>query len=436
MVSQCYDGQVLNRGSSCTVQCDVSAGYEPTVSTLTCSSNAAQDDPVVIPSCIGMPCNIIVPTNGALGSCTSSLSSGSTCTPTCNDGFVQQGGILQISCLRGVIQSNVVCEAVPDEEENTFVLAPFVIPMTVVSVEDSSGDNDDDDDDDGACNPPTIDSSSETALKSTVSSFVGVNPSDVQSLYYSCEATSSQRRRMSSSQPEYFLHFTIKLKSDGVVETVQRTIENVTQPSENGTTSPFLEAYDEYIVNTLGPTWEMFVLTDSEGDVLLDLDHVREVGVSMSQLELVHTAFNNHTNQVTGVTFLPEANSVYCAKFYDSVLWFLTGHERVSPQDPLPNDLRRICNESNQDSIVEISAVVDVQAAESEETTRTDGSEDVVSSGGVDTSLIIITTIICGTIFVVSSSGFFVYVCLCLSVKFYLFISLSLHPSYTHEHTQ
>ena len=146
-------------------------------------------------------------------------------------------------------------------------------------------------------------------------------------------------------------------------------------------------------------------MTDDDGDVLLDLDHVREVGVSMGQLELVHAAFNNHTDPNTGQTFLPDANSVYCAKFYDNVLWFLSGHERLSPQDPLPSNLGLICNQSKSDHVVEISAVVDVDAAESETTSRQSSTQDT-SSGDSDNTMIIVTTLVCITFFLVASLGY------------------------------
>ena len=199
------------------------------------------------------------------------LASGLSCTPTCNEGYVQQGTNLQLVCERGVITSNIVCEAIPEEEEGTVVLAPFVIPMTIWTVSDAeedggggdtggggggdTGGGGGDSGDDTTCNAPTIDSNSEVALKGTVSSFVGVNPDDVENLYFSCdENTPSTRRRRMATRPEYFLHFTIKLKSDGVVETVQQTIQNATVPTSNGTSSAFLDAYDEFIVNTVGPT--------------------------------------------------------------------------------------------------------------------------------------------------------------------------------------
>ena len=41
------------------------------------------------------------------------LASGLSCTPTCNEGYVQQGTNLQLVCERGVITSNIVCEAIP-----------------------------------------------------------------------------------------------------------------------------------------------------------------------------------------------------------------------------------------------------------------------------------------------------------------------------------
>ena len=132
--------------------------------------------------------------------------------------------------------------------------------------------------------------------------------------------------------------------------------------------------------------------------------------MSMQQLELVHAAFNNHTDPNTGQIFLPDPNSVYCAKFYDNVLWFLTGHERLSPQDPIPTDLSSICNRSKNDHVVEISAVVDVDTAASETTSRRSTTSTSSSSGsGSDNEMIIITTTVCGTIFIVASLGYFAF---------------------------
>ena len=59
---------------------------------------------------------ITAPTNGALGTCTSSLASGSTCLPTCNTGYTVSGSS---SCLLGVLTaatcfSTVDCSSLND----------------------------------------------------------------------------------------------------------------------------------------------------------------------------------------------------------------------------------------------------------------------------------------------------------------------------------
>ena len=139
--SEIYILRNLNSHSnSGTVTCNSKLGYVPSISTLSCPSDARQNDAVVIPQCVGMPCNVTAPLNGAIGSCPPMLASGLSCTPTCNEGYVQQGTNLQLVCERGVITSNIVCEAIPEEEEGTVVLAPFVIPMTIWTVSDAEED--------------------------------------------------------------------------------------------------------------------------------------------------------------------------------------------------------------------------------------------------------------------------------------------------------
>ena len=43
-------------------------------------------------ACVSGPCDAsAAPTNGAVGNCTSSLASGSTCQPTCDTGYIVSG---------------------------------------------------------------------------------------------------------------------------------------------------------------------------------------------------------------------------------------------------------------------------------------------------------------------------------------------------------
>ena len=58
--------------------------------------------------CSPSPCNAAAaPTNGVLGTCTSSLASGSSCQPTCNTGYTVSGGAS--NCLLGVLTAAFVC---------------------------------------------------------------------------------------------------------------------------------------------------------------------------------------------------------------------------------------------------------------------------------------------------------------------------------------
>ena len=76
-------------GLSCAPTCD--EGYVSSGSR-SCQASAFSDDA----ECVSAPCDAsAAPTNGAVGNCTSSLPSGSTCQPTCDTGYIVSG---QSSC--------------------------------------------------------------------------------------------------------------------------------------------------------------------------------------------------------------------------------------------------------------------------------------------------------------------------------------------------
>merc|ERR1719506_195563 len=77
-------------GSSTTATCSVGGTFTPaTCKPDTCNAAAA------------------VPTNGAKGTCTATLASGSSCQPSCNPGFERVG---THTCKAGVLTSLAVCD--------------------------------------------------------------------------------------------------------------------------------------------------------------------------------------------------------------------------------------------------------------------------------------------------------------------------------------
>ena len=74
------------------------------------SALIARDGMYVTVNVIGTPCDAsAAPTNGAVGTCTSTLASGSTCQPTCNAGYTVSG---TSSCLAGALTA-ATCSANP-----------------------------------------------------------------------------------------------------------------------------------------------------------------------------------------------------------------------------------------------------------------------------------------------------------------------------------
>lgn len=87
----------------------------------------------------GVTCDASVPpVNGRVGDCTDTLQSGSSCQPTCNDGFEVTGATL---CTDGVL-SAASCLEVEDEEE-----AQDLLPEVEVEEEDVVVEEEDDNDD-------------------------------------------------------------------------------------------------------------------------------------------------------------------------------------------------------------------------------------------------------------------------------------------------
>jgi len=90
----------LASGSSCTPTCD--SGYAV-------SGASSCLNRVLTSATCTIPCDAsTAPTNGAVGTCTSSLASGSSCTPTCNTGYTLSGSR---SCSSGTLTDTVACKA-------------------------------------------------------------------------------------------------------------------------------------------------------------------------------------------------------------------------------------------------------------------------------------------------------------------------------------
>jgi hypothetical protein len=86
----------LPSGHSCTFACN--EGYEiiGTVD-LTCNNGVLSGQE----SCVPASCSVTAPTNGTLGTCSSTLASGSECQFTCNSGYFLNGA--DTSCTNGVL---------------------------------------------------------------------------------------------------------------------------------------------------------------------------------------------------------------------------------------------------------------------------------------------------------------------------------------------
>ena len=90
----------LASGSSCQPECD--SGYAV-------SGASSCLNRVLTSATCTIPCDAsTAPTNVAVGTCTSSLASGSTCQPTCNTGYTLSGSR---SCSSGTLTDTVACKA-------------------------------------------------------------------------------------------------------------------------------------------------------------------------------------------------------------------------------------------------------------------------------------------------------------------------------------
>jgi hypothetical protein len=84
----------LASGASCSITCN--SGFAVVGSETYCSNGA-----LVSQTCVGAPCPVAAPTNGALNGCPASLPSGSSCAFSCNAGYTLVD--TSTSCLAGVL---------------------------------------------------------------------------------------------------------------------------------------------------------------------------------------------------------------------------------------------------------------------------------------------------------------------------------------------
>ena len=96
--------ETVGSGFSCTPICN--HGYA-TTEVYSCTAGALSPSRV---ECSASACSVSAPANGVLGTCMGLLPSGSSCTPTCQTGYVLSG---QFSCSLGSLLSSATCEQTP-----------------------------------------------------------------------------------------------------------------------------------------------------------------------------------------------------------------------------------------------------------------------------------------------------------------------------------
>jgi MYXO-CTERM domain-containing protein len=90
----------LSSGSSCSFACD--SGYFLVGSATSCTNGT-----LTAQSCAPSPCFVSPPSNGTLGTCSSSLASGGSCQVSCNAGYTLAGAAT--SCSYGVLTATQTC---------------------------------------------------------------------------------------------------------------------------------------------------------------------------------------------------------------------------------------------------------------------------------------------------------------------------------------
>ena len=95
----------LLSGTSCTVSCN--AGFTVTGNATSCLDGTLTQTQ----TCAANPCVVTAPANGGLGTCPSVLPSGTSCTVSCNAGFTLTGAAT--SCTNGALSKTQSCVITP-----------------------------------------------------------------------------------------------------------------------------------------------------------------------------------------------------------------------------------------------------------------------------------------------------------------------------------
>lgn len=72
--------------TSCDVMCDTSAGYDPGMGTFDCGSQGGSFLTSTLSCDLTITCDVTSPSNGSMGTCSSSLTAGASCEFNCNNG--------------------------------------------------------------------------------------------------------------------------------------------------------------------------------------------------------------------------------------------------------------------------------------------------------------------------------------------------------------
>eukprot|EP00939_MAST-03C_sp_MAST-3C-sp1_P001264 g1264.t1 len=392
----CTDGLVLGRGESCAVQCDASRGLEHgQYGLVSCAADAPNgSEPVGSLSCVEAPCALPSLENGGDGTCSKVISSGGYCSPTCDSGYIQEPiDSLYVRCYRGNVTETVACASIPSEEIIEAV-TPFSIPMDIVVPEDdeTSGDVlvvDGEGSDGPACVLPSIDNATERGLKYTISLFAGCPSDEVSNVRFECDETVPTRRRLGDTNlRKVYLHFDIKVRTSDQAETIRDVLVEASQSTTNAS-APFFQEYDSYAANNEDPTWSLPFSTDQDGDPVLGLENIVDKSLTVADLALLKYGFVNYTDPNSGQQLVLDAGANYCAKMHSGVLWLLSGFVATNSSVAL----EETCEQHNADPIVQISAVVDSETAETSSVVS-----DSTDSNSGENELLLTVGIVCGTI--------------------------------------
>eukprot|EP00457_Paulinella_chromatophora_P006619 gb/GEZN01006638.1/.p1 GENE.gb/GEZN01006638.1/~~gb/GEZN01006638.1/.p1 ORF type:complete len:533 (+),score=29.40 gb/GEZN01006638.1/:233-1600(+) len=104
-------GSLVSDGSTCTQTCNLGFTAGVTSATRTCTKGTLSASTLMC-TASSCPASTTTPTNGGKGSCISSVSSGSSCTETCNAGYTAGGTSATRTCTQGTLSASTLsCSA-------------------------------------------------------------------------------------------------------------------------------------------------------------------------------------------------------------------------------------------------------------------------------------------------------------------------------------